>query len=85
MSLTDQISSTNFASNSFFWEGLFLGSSLTATCHIHNCKYNYFSNIVFSVWPERAFEIIFFYTFFGFILCRMRGAVKLPQNGLLYT
>ena len=47
-------------------------------------------------WPARAFEIIslswirglifiFLNTFFGFVLCRLRGAVKLPQNGLLYT
>ena len=26
-----------------------------------------------------------FNTLFGFVLCRLRGAVKLPENGLLYA
>ena len=34
-----------------------------------------FSSIVF----------IFFNTISGFVLCRLRGAVKLPGNGLLYA
>ena len=36
---------------------------------------NFFKSIIF----------IFLNTFFGFVLCRLRGAVKLPESGLLYT
>ena len=47
--------------------------------------------LLLSYWKSSTYPnflsiiFIFFNTFFSFILCRLRGAVKQPINGLLYT